>query len=335
LAFFRFPIIISGDGCAPGQDCGILPNGPSLNGTSVDGATLASVAYAGMVAADGRAADPAKLAEGELILRAADAVLPPQGVIMRGTQLGGEGGRPVRLRIESVEKQAGLTTYDISYESLTPADPRCDGGGATASWQPLCTLADAGGSQRGRAVLVNAVWDYGAGKEGNGARAESTTDFTIACLETSAIAKCMQVGYVPWRPRPDAPDRTLADHHAACVRALRADFCSNGFPLTEAGTLIRLYDTLPVLPKRVDAKGEASWTPAGALCISETRLGTLVDTQGTTRPLRVRDYIDRVCPGKFTATGRPPWGGACLVQTLPDAEQIFTEIPDKGPPAAP
>ena len=342
-ALFRFPIDISGEGCAPGDDCGILPNGPSLNGTAIEESTLESVAYAGMVAADGRKADVASLKDGELLARAADAVLPAEGLIMRGTHATLDGPRPVRLRIENVQKDGALISYDVSYENLGPAGGGlgCDAGagvgggvGANDRWRPVCSNTASGqGEQRGRAFFVNAVWNYGAGKTGDGARSESATDFTIACLDTSAIAKCIQIGYVPWKPRPDAPDRLLADHHQACVRAVRADFCSNGFPLTEAGTLIRLYDTLPVLPKRVDAKGEASWNPAGALCISQTRLATLVDTQGTTRTFSVKDYIERVCPGKFTATGRPPWGGACIVHMLPDSEQVFTEIPEKAPVA--
>ncbi len=335
--FDFFPI--TGGGCAPGTLCGYLPNGPSLNGTEQDKAGLASVSYAGMTAADGTAADSASIVTGKLKAGAGARDLPLAGLVMRGTLESQTGRRPVRVRINDAATDTSMpnhvTTYDVSIDTaVLPSNPRC--AAPAPSYRPLCVVPDGnGGTRPGRAVLVDAVWNYAGGVPGGGQRQESTTEFTIACVDTSAIAKCMQMGYLPWSPRPDRPEVSLAAHHQACVRAVRADFCSNGFPLTDAGTLIRIYDTLKINPKRELSKGEATWDATGAVCISQTRLQAVTPTRGTERPLSVKDYIDSTCPGKFTSTGREPWGGLCSTPMQPlDVDVIFTEFPPPGDPPA-
>lgn len=102
------------------------------------------------------------------------------------------------------------------------------------------------------AVLVPGSWDV----DGDMTYYPSTTETTIAC-RGSSIAKCFELGY-------------SGDKLAACVRALRADYCGDGTPYTVNGTLVNLYDGAGIATDAADWSVEAEWAPGGASCIRST-----------------------------------------------------------------
>lgn len=165
--------------------------------------------------------------------------------------------------------------------------------------RPLC-------SGDNLAIAVPGAWNYRTGSRENPV---DPTLVTFACLD-AAIAKCIEpVGYRPWAMHPpptgdgsgsDQAPVSLAPYHAACVRAMRADYCGTGFSLTRNGTHINIYDTIgiqarlselpsidrvfdvpvlqgtkkrgPRVTMNLDAyQFEAKWSPEGATCIDETR----------------------------------------------------------------
>lgn len=76
----------------------------------------------------------------------------------------------------------------------------------------------------------------------------------------AAEAKCDGFGY-----------GALPDHHAACVRMIRADYCGDGESWTQDGTEINLYDSLGINTDSADWSVDAEWTPAGARCVNQIR----------------------------------------------------------------
>src|SRR5262249_24928548 len=120
----------------------------------------------------------------------------------------------------------------------------------TGAWQPYC-LPDPNGL---RAAIVL------PGEHG----------FQITCT-AGAIGKCVRFGYHPWKVAADG--RSMREYHAACVRLVRADYCGDGTPHTENGTLIDVYD--PVGVQQPDngpgMAFEAAWSPSGAVCVARTR----------------------------------------------------------------
>jgi hypothetical protein len=75
----------------------------------------------------------------------------------------------------------------------------------------------------------------------------------------------MNMGYEPWRAHAGV---NLWDHHQACVRLLRADYCGDGVSYTRNGTPINIYDSLGINPDTEAWAFEASWGRDGARCVS-------------------------------------------------------------------
>jgi hypothetical protein len=106
-------------------------------------------------------------------------------------------------------------------------------------------------------------WDYSQGTSTGGDKIDDPAVFTVGCLG-SAVAKCVYLGYKPWRTMAGVP---LANHHQACIRAIRADYCGNGSSYTTTGRIIDIFDDIGVqfdVPEGWINEGE--WTPAGARC---------------------------------------------------------------------
>jgi len=111
---------------------------------------------------------------------------------------------------------------------------------------------------------------YGA----NGARTESSTDFTFSC-DSGVISKCYRWGYQPWR-NGDTWQSHLA--HLSCTRMARADYCGDGTPHTVNGTIILPWDALnpqvlahPTGSVNPLLEFEAGWSTKGAECLSHWR----------------------------------------------------------------
>jgi hypothetical protein len=153
------------------------------------------------------------------------------------------------LRIDGVSTLTGdnadVTTYAVSAELA-------DG------WIPLCGNEPDGSATL--ALVVPGTWNLTTG-----AWSDDGTKFSLACRHAS-VAKCVEFGYKSWLG--------FADHHHACVRMLRADYCGDGTPHTVNGTEINLYDDAGV---QTDAEAwpvDAEWGPDGALCVNHHRGGT-------------------------------------------------------------
>lgn len=304
-----------GAGCAAGpraaapdaKDKGTLPNGPKLNGTDLQGEVLQVAWLArGVTLAGGARILDARVEGGEI-------VAPGRGGDdLRGAELrGGTGAREVRLRIDSLdgrldERGGGLRLYRLSYE-------RQPGEGL----RPLCP-------EGAPAIAVAGRWDYGHSRRGDGRKlGADAREVTFACLG-SAIAKCAGLGYVPGRAlrRPGGEAVDLAPLHEACVRAVRADYCGDGFSLTRAGEEINLYDRAGVQADTQDWILEAEWTADGARCVNDTRLVWLPGPGGAA--LRsVRDHLARSCPGRFQP------GGACAADPAAPPALLITEHPPR------
>ncbi|KFE67977.1 ADYC domain-containing protein [Hyalangium minutum] len=175
------------------------------------------------------------------------------GVLQDGTIL--------TLRIEDMIQGEGANqdvwSYRVSYQNT-----------GDGQWYPICTNAD--GSATGAIALENR-WDYREGVSGGGRKIYDANSFTFAC-EGAALAKCVRFGYAPWR---SVNGVSLEDHHQACTRMVRADFCGNGSSYTVNGNLINLYDSLGVQSDTESWVGEAEWTAEGASCFSsQTRATT-------------------------------------------------------------
>ena len=146
------------------------------------------------------------------------------------------------------------------------------------AWQPICVTETL---QPDQAIMVSNRWDWTTGN-----RIEQPTFVTFACRDF-ALAKCVRLGYRPWAKgtscsgsgsKRTCNDVSLTDHHQACTRMMRADYCGNGKSYTVNGTLIDIYDYLtpPVQVPESDWDIEARWTPTGAICINEPRHPELV-----------------------------------------------------------
>ncbi|MBL9103089.1 MAG: hypothetical protein JNL82_19240 [Myxococcales bacterium] len=145
-------------------------------------------------------------------------------------------------------------------------------------WEPLCVDGD--GEPTG-AILLGDVWDPDSGDR---VVPRPSGAVTFACRD-AALAKCVEWGYAPWR---SVDDVALADHHQACTRAVRADYCGDGTPHTVDGLTVHFIDDLgvQVADESPPYLVEAEWGPDGALCIEpdNTRLPDPAITCGDLPP---------------------------------------------------
>ena len=205
---------------------GVSLNGKSLNGTALSGVALSATNFSGM---DG-----------------SKAVSSWVGATFTATL---SDLSTVAVRIDSKTTlpapNSDISAYGVSYQTTT-------------GWAPLCGVATT------LAIPINGTFNYGSGVVGGGSFTPSSTAFTFACRAT-AIAKCVELGYKPWKTVGGV---LLQNHMVACTRMLRADFCGDGKPWTVDGTEINLYDG-----KGIQADGaawiiEAEWNQNGAIRVN-------------------------------------------------------------------
>jgi hypothetical protein len=175
-------------------------------------------------------------------------------------------GTLLPVRIERMRQHPSLalrdvTLYDVSYQTN-------DG------WRPFCGTDDDG--DRIAAIPLRGRWDYRQGVPGGGARVDDPSAFTFAC-RGFALAKCVELGYRPWLNgrlcnSPRCPEIAMADLHQACTRAVRADFCGDGTPYTNDGTVVHMFDKYGVALPNPGWAAEAEWTPTGARCATRLRV---------------------------------------------------------------
>lgn len=152
-------------------------------------------------------------------------------------------GTTVKYKITGVVPHETHTGYFISYL------------GTDNAWHPLCQNAEG----ELEAYPVNGTWDHRQGVEGGGSHTDDPNRFTFACRKLGALAKCIDIGYLPW---------VNGDHHLACVRMLRADYCRNGQPYTTTGRLINVYDSIGIQVDTNNWGVDGEWDSGGARCFT-------------------------------------------------------------------
>ena len=263
-------------------------NGWSLNGWSLNGWSLNSMALSGS------SFTAIQLVDGQPVsLSGADLI---------GSEIELErGGVPYRLRFDDIYKDPANPTGDVYFNDISVHDD------ATNTWSSLCL--DAAGAPT-QAIAIANYWDPITGD-----RIDEPSAVTFAC-RGAALAKCVEWGYRPWATVTDCSSSpckqvSLANHHQACTRMVRADYCGIGVPNTLNGTPIDVYDRLW---PRIQTKSvynddeqwavEAEWGPDGALCMSKTTRLKLFSGKGNNHPdPQCRSALEKIkdC-GKFKST---------------------------------
>jgi ADYC domain len=228
---------------------GMSINGMSINGMSINGMSINGMSINGM-SINGMSINGSQLS----------------GVKSNGTAISGTGfvgasmtgtltsGGAVSLRVDSAQllpaPNNDVWAYGMSYQLA-----------GTTTWSPMC------GSSATLAVPLSGTWNLGSGVVGGGSWTNSSTKFTFGC-RGAALAKCVELGYKPWKIVNGV---SLRNHHQACVRMIRADYCGDGKPWTQDGTPINIYDSLNIQTDAAEFKLDAEWVPAGARCIYKLR----------------------------------------------------------------
>jgi hypothetical protein len=266
---------------------GISINGISINGISINGISINGISINGISINGGG-------------LTGVDADGDPlSGADMVGAMLTAQrsDGGSVSLRIDD----AYLVTPDAwGYRVSQSVD------GST--WTPMCPQA-----YDGRAVVIAGRWDYRDGVPGAGGWIDDPSSITFGCRQ-AAIAKCVEMGYRPWATVGGV---SLRNHHTACVRMIRGDYCGDGHAWTQDGNSINVYDGVGIQADTQSWPLDAMWTSAKAHCTRRTRVlagtpncfTTLPDCTGTnftTTVLMSDEYYQAPTSsgggGKVTAT---------------------------------
>jgi hypothetical protein len=225
---------------------GMSLNGMSLNGMSLNGMSLNGMSLNGMSL------------NGSQLGGVTSGGQPVSGDALVGATLDGvlSSGDTLPLRIDSASHLAGANADVWAYAVAFEADD---------SWHPLC-----GNGSDGQAILaipLTGTWNLGSGVAGGGSWSDSGSAFTLGCRGT-ALAKCVEFGYKPWKTHAGT---SLRDHHQACTRMLRADYCGNGQSWTANGTPINLYDNVGLQSDEAAWAVDAEWVAEGAICTNHIR----------------------------------------------------------------
>lgn len=245
-------------------------NGTAMNGTTLDGHVVLYASLSG-VQWQGRPVVDVSLDASSFVGKVDDSRR------IRATAFEGasfpavlDDGTEIRLTAESIAWDADLSNKDVLLHWLTY--PAQDGP------HPLCGV-DASG-QPVPAIALSGRPDTRVGEPGGGGWIDDPGVATFACAGF-VLAKCVELGYKPWRTGKicthgaGCQTVSLAGHHRACTRMLRADYCGNGESHSRDGVLIGLYDAFGI---RIDAEDwpvEAEWAADGARCAMRPRVPAL------------------------------------------------------------
>jgi len=234
-------------------------NGTDLNGTDLNGSELGkavkSVEYAGAMI-DGTWLPFVWIDGSQLRAWKGGPVLEAEDLIGARFLAHSDTDKWLKLRVVDVgqpedgDVDDGIWRYGVEYLETN------------GQWYPICQ--DENGAFG--AIAIDGTWNYGRNVAHGGDKTVDGWHFTFACPRIGAIGKCVEAGYAPWRTTEDGT--SLADHHQACTRLMRADYCGDGEPHTVNGTLINLYDQLGIQEDTDDWIAEAEWDAGGARCIS-------------------------------------------------------------------
>lgn len=206
-----------------------------------------------------------------------------------------ENGASITFRVDAVERDPGDADGDVYLYSLSYRDP------ADGAYKTYC-LPDRDGHTY--ALPLSGYWD--PAKE----HVDQPGVITFACTN-SPLAKCVRWGYKPWK---SVNGTSLRDHHLACVRMTRADYCGDGRPHTRDGTLIDVYDGAGI-QKRVeqpDMVFEAAWGPRGAVYVARPRIGGAIEKVVSLCPEKLRGRTSVDAPGLDREAVERRWPEALL-----------------------
>lgn len=190
------------------------------------------------------------------ITRADGRVVTGDDLVGLELRLGGAGRAPVTVRIaarrpDPLDPTGETILYDFRLRDR-----------ATGRWKRLCRPGPAGLAM---GFPLSGVWTR------EGAHVRRPGQFSLTCT-SGASAKCVRMGYKPWRSAPDGT--SLWDYHQACTRLMRADYCGDGTPHTRPGMPVVVYDRLGIRragPSR-SLGFEAGWAADGAVCVRKVRV---------------------------------------------------------------
>jgi hypothetical protein len=247
----------------------------SFNGLSFNGFSFNGLSFNGPVFSGVNGSSLSIFVEGSQI----------KGVLQPGNrQLSGADfeGMTLTANYENADKEKGTITFRIDDAHLDKTTSFTD------IWNYRVSAAVNGSKQRhpicfdeqGQATdlvfLAGMSWDFQTGN-----RTDNAKTFTLACKD-GVLQKCAHLGYRPWATasqcqgsgkRKRCTQLPLKDHHQACTRMLRADYCGNGKSWTLDGTLLDIFDYLqpPIQLREENWQIEARWVPTGAMCLTEER----------------------------------------------------------------
>lgn len=165
------------------------------------------------------------------------------------------------IKISEVEQFTGgahpFQFQRVQVRNLESADPDVWG-----AWDDACLD---GADNPTKAILLKGDWSSPTYSRITTTEADLAT--TWAC-RGGALAKCVEWGY---HPEGVVSSTVLSDHHQACTRLVRADYCGNGDHHTENGTLIDVADSLGIQTHDTTWDIEAAWGADGALCVNDPR----------------------------------------------------------------
>jgi hypothetical protein len=242
-------------------------NGIDLNGKELDGLRVAYVNLDN-IQLDGQIVEKAKLEQtvfsgklaGNKKVKRTDFI----GSVFEATLTDSD---TLLLSIDDIQKHDDKMHRDV-YRYLVSYN-------TADSWEPLCGYDE--DNQPVYAIPLKGRWIFEEGVAAGGSKIEDEGVFTFAC-QGYVLAKCVEAGYKPWdkalvcKPHQGCHIISLADHHQACTRLLRADYCGDGTPHTQDNIWINMYDDFGI---RIDADDwllEAEWNADGATCMSSSRL---------------------------------------------------------------
>jgi hypothetical protein len=238
---------------------GVSPNGVGLNGVKLNGVGLNGISLNG-VGLNGVGLNGTQLYGTDGLTGATISGFGFVGADLTGIL---SDGTTLPLRIDWLQ-QGAPPNEDVYFFLVSYL--------ADGLWKPLCRRDEYGAPIP--AIPLAGAWDLREGVPGGGSKIDDPTVFTFACRR-SALAKCVEMGYKPWKIHSSCEGNgcaiSLADHHQACTRAIRADYCGDGTPYTVDGRRINVYDKLRIQLDEANWPFEAEWDVNGALCVSHQR----------------------------------------------------------------
>ena len=249
---------------------GLTFNGLTFNGLTFNGLTFNGLTFNGLtfndVSLDGSSLQVKKKVKGKWTKHGGEDLVGME-ININAPVTDDQGvGHKLDFILRADDIYTDLVYDDIHYYHLSISLKGTD------VWQPLCE----GGVP---AIPLQNYWN-----EATGDRVNDKNFVTFACTN-GVLAHCTQWGYRPWaeaeqcddgkgkKGKKHCRDISLQDHHQACTRMARADYCGDGTAWTVPGTPIDIYDALDpqIEAPETDWPVEAEWNTNGAYCLNDIR----------------------------------------------------------------